>query len=356
MMMITYVFFWLVMCTGCHSQDDSSERKQEETDKVEALLFRQAQEIGSIIEDVKKLIMLQMQHNQDVKSKFELQTQHSQNMRSQFEFQTRLIQDMKARMEALNNNQVQQHHDHQTDIDDLKTLINRQTQQQREMIDKLNELMEFPAADGANGFCDVSNSGSTLSIRSRPITVPCDSQERITILRRVDNRYNFSTNGWEQYKIGFGSPDSSFWLGLEKLHLLTLNNSPKLRVELQAWDDETRWAEYSTFRVLDEENGYKLSVDGYSGNAGDSLNWGHSAKIHNGMQFSTRDRDNDKVSYNCACEYNGGWWFNSCFDSLLTGPYVENGIDIDEWRGIIWKGWKGSKYSYKKVEMKLILH
>ena len=47
--------------------------------------------------------------------------------------------------------------------------------------------------------------------------------------------------------------------------------------------------------------GYRLHIGGYSGNAGDSMNYHN----HNGMKFSTRDRDNDKSSGNCAQAYNG---------------------------------------------------
>ena len=33
------------------------------------------------------------------------------------------------------------------------------------------------------------------------------------------------------------------------------------------------------------------------------------------MKFTTRDRDNDKYSYNCALRFGGnagGWWHNQC--------------------------------------------
>ena len=39
--------------------------------------------------------------------------------------------------------------------------------------------------------------------------------------------------------------------------------------------------------------------------------------------FSTRDRDNDRLSdYNCASDlYRGGWWYNRCTPINLNGDY-----------------------------------
>ena len=72
----------------------------------------------------------------------------------------------------------------------------------------------------------------------------------------------------------------------------------------------------------------------------------------NGMSFSTRDRDNDESSTNCAERFNGGWWFKNCFRAALNGPYRE-ADDFPEWKGIIWYTWLGSSKSLRKVVMKI---
>lgn len=61
-------------------------------------------------------------------------------------------------------------------------------------------------------------------------------------------------------------------------------------------------AKYRQFTIQSDTTNYVLSVDGYSGNAGNCLLEGslelfgenRTMTIHNGMMFSTYDRDNDK--------------------------------------------------------------
>ena len=77
-----------------------------------------------------------------------------------------------------------------------------------------------------------------------------------------------------------------------------------------------KFAKYSTFKVKDSSTQYSLQVGGYSGNAGDSI------KRQNGHKFSTKDRDNDVSSSNCAVSYKGGWWYDACHASNLNGLYL----------------------------------
>lgn len=70
--------------------------------------------------------------------------------------------------------------------------------------------------------------------------------------------------------------------------------------------------------------------------------------FHNGMFFSTFDRDNDRGSpYSCALARLGGWWYNDCHRSNLNGEYGNTGGS----KGINWYHWKGFNYSMKEVRM-----
>jgi len=85
---------------------------------------------------------------------------------------------------------------------------------------------------------------------------------------------------WVDYKTGFGSTGDNFWLGLDAIHLLTSSQDYRLRVEVQQ-TSTSRWysAEYWTFKVGDEPDKYRLEVSGYSGDAGDSLQYDVTATI-----------------------------------------------------------------------------
>ena len=72
------------------------------------------------------------------------------------------------------------------------------------------------------------------------------------------------TRKWNEYKDGFGDPNNEFWLGNEKLHLITKAVNIEIRFELIKPGDETTYcATFSTFKIEGEVEKYKLLIDGY---------------------------------------------------------------------------------------------
>lgn len=57
--------------------------------------------------------------------------------------------------------------------------------------------------------------------------------------------------------------------GLKTIHELTHDGYEELRVDLEDWEGEERYAMYANFKVADAGNKYRLEVAGYTGNAGD---------------------------------------------------------------------------------------
>ena len=81
--------------------------------------------------------------------------------------------------------------------------------------------------------------------------------------RRVDGSVDFYRN-WNDYKNGFGNLDGEFWLGLDKIHRLSSSKQNVLRVDLQTFENETAYAVYESFSVGNEDDGYRLNLDGRS--------------------------------------------------------------------------------------------
>ena len=82
--------------------------------------------------------------------------------------------------------------------------------------------------------------------------------------KRLDGSVDFY-RGWADYQNGFGNLNGEFWLGLDKIHSLTNSDTLKLRVDLEDWEGETRFAEYDMFAIGNEATKYRLSLGSYSG-------------------------------------------------------------------------------------------
>ena len=160
--------------------------------------------------------------------------------------------------------------------------------------------------------------------------------------RRQDGSVDFY-RGWNDYKAGFGRRTAEFWSGNDKIHRPTASRPSSLRVELEDWNGVKSYAKYGKFNIGDGQAQFRLEVGSYSGTAGDSLAY------HNNMAFTTKDRDNDRWSSNCAVRWTGAWWYNYCHDSNLNGQYLGDKKDS---RGAWWYHFRRD-LSLKFTEMKL---
>ena len=158
--------------------------------------------------------------------------------------------------------------------------------------------MHLPSSEVLNVWCDMSTVDDGW----------------IVFQRRSHASSEFNRR-WNDYKNGFGSVTSNFWLGNEKLHKLAAPGMKAiLRVDLKYTFSQSKFAIYTVFEVFNETNGYRLRVDGYSGTAVDMLS------AENNAMFSTRDKDQDRDrSIHCAENHKGGWWYNQCRHSNLNG-------------------------------------
>lgn len=196
-----------------------------------------------------------------------------------------------------------------------------------------------------------------------PIRVYCDMTEGggwTVFQRRSDGNQSFDRD-WNDYKTGFGdmkSANGEFWLGNDNLHYLTSQDDYTLRVNLEDFEGNHRFAVYRKFKLDNEQNHYQLQFGVYTGNAGDALSASYHPEVqwwasHQGMKFSTRDRDNDHYERNCAQEDKGGWWFNRCHSANLNGFYYLGPYSAVTDDGIVWYPWHGWWYSLKSVQMKI---
>ncbi|XP_033985127.1 fibrinogen gamma chain [Trematomus bernacchii] len=268
-------------------------------------------------------------------------------------------------------------------MSDLKKLS---VQLQQKCAEPCKDSVEIQPLTGSD--CqDIANKGATTSglYYVKPATateqflVYCeiDSFGRgfTVIQRRRDGSVDFKKD-WVQYKEGFGylSPDDTteFWLGLEKMHLLTATTimPTVLRIELVDWEGNKKYADYTMFKVNPEIDMYRLTYGYYfGGDAGDAFggfDFGDDPSdkfytSHNGMQFSSIDKDNDKYDGNCAKQDGSGWWMNRCHAAHLNGKYYQGGSytekDAGEFgfdNGIIWVTWHSRWYSLKETTMKII--
>eukprot|EP00058_Branchiostoma_floridae_P008182 XP_002593670.1 hypothetical protein BRAFLDRAFT_108084 [Branchiostoma floridae] len=219
-------------------------------------------------------------------------------------------------------------------------------QQQQATIQQQQITMQQLQATVDNQANTIQQQQTLLSQLSDKLNGPRDCMELLTTGHDTSGVYTIYPDG------GGKSPVHVYWRmdGNDHLHRLTAQDVYELRVDLEDFEGNTAYAKYNIFRVEDEVHKYRLTVEGYSGTAGDGMT--APARPHNGMYFSTRDRDNDATTGDCAEIYKGAWWYNDCHLVNLNGLYL-GGSHQSYADGVNWYPWKGHDYSLKTTEMKI---
>lgn len=149
--------------------------------------------------------------------------------------------------------------------------------------------------------------------QQHPIMTECNGQW-MTVQRRFDGSVDFNRS-WDEYAQGFGRPSGEYYIGNDVLHHLTSDNCSSLKIRMEDIYDNIWVADYTVFSVASRENGYRLTISGYNGNASDAFDY------QNHMEFSAIDVDRDISNTHCAGNYEGGWWFSHCQHANLNGRY-----------------------------------
>ncbi|KAI4897825.1 hypothetical protein NFI96_007262 [Prochilodus magdalenae] len=164
------------------------------------------------------------------------------------------------------------------------------------------------------------------------------------IQHRMNGSVNFNRT-WADYKNGFGSMQGEFWLGNDRIHLLTKAKDMVLRIELEDCEGVREYAKYDQFYVANEFLNYRLSLSGYSGTAGNAMHFGKHFN-HDQKFFTTPDKDNDMYpSGNCGAYYGSGWWFDACMSANLNGKYYKKKYKGKR-DGIFWSTWHNLTSEY----------
>ena len=157
----------------------------------------------------------------------------------------------------------------------------------------------------AEAYCDTSNGGGGW----------------LVVQRRKDGSVDFNRT-WLEYEDGFGKLTGEFWYGLRVLHCLTGQGGWEMRMDIKLANGTNIFLQYEQFKVASAKDKYKLTVGGFQGITTDPM------AIHNGMNFTTKDSDNNvyRTGSNCALAYGpdnpiGGWWYRNCWGNGIAPNY-----------------------------------
>ena len=161
----------------------------------------------------------------------------------------------------------------------------------------------------------------TLKQTVPPFPVYCNIGLFIVVQRRTAP-FDLSFNRtWDEYKNGFGDLNGEFWLGLEKLYVIT--NQPYvnylLRFEIRSSSGAVYFNEHNNFYIGDESDQYAVKSIGME--IGHNFN----SYIFVGYTFYTPDKDN---SPKCGSQHNGFWYRGSECDYTHINSNVPTAYQV----------------------------
>ncbi|ALC39524.1 maker492 [Drosophila busckii] len=229
--------------------------------------------------------------------------------------------------------------------DALIAEVDKQVEQLESELKIKSENPDHSQAYSCLSFVNSSDVHTIAIAGHESFEVCCDSKTAgsgwTVIQRRQDGSVSFNRT-WSEYREGFGQLNGEFFIGLDKLHLLTNSAPYELYIQLIDYHNEQRYAHYDHFVIGNEADSYSIkSMGKFTGNVTDSMDlW------HVNRKFSTPDRDNDLSARHCAAEYLSGWWFDNCYMCNLNGPYLPS---CDSLAGIQWRDWTHENLKYVQM-------
>ncbi|XP_063862152.1 ficolin-2-like [Scylla paramamosain] len=148
----------------------------------------------------------------------------------------------------------------------------------------------------------------------KPVLVWCDMETDgggwTVFLSRQQQEVLLDFNRtWDDYKAGFGSPYSEYYLGNNVLHHMTHSRDYAIRLDVGLASGGFDFATYKKFKVNSEDNRYSASLKGFLA-GGTSIR--DCLRYMKGRYFTTLDKDHDSYEGNCASVRGGGWWYYNC--------------------------------------------
>ncbi|XP_045137526.1 ficolin-2-like isoform X2 [Portunus trituberculatus] len=161
---------------------------------------------------------------------------------------------------------------------------------------------------------------------TKPVLVWCDMETDgggwTVFLNRQHQAIQLDFNRtWSDYKAGFGSPYSEYYLGNELLHQMTHGRMYAIRMDVTLASGGYDFSTYQYFTVYSEEKRYTASLTGTQLSGTSNTNC---LVQMNNRVFTTLERDLDSYNSNCAVKRGGAWWYNNCNYFSPTVPFDEN--------------------------------